>query len=319
MAAPLPISDGSSAANFRWQLRCQFQMAAPLPISDGSSAANFRWQLRCQFQMAAPLPISDGSSAAGAKSGRLMRSAHKRAGRPARKLLTANTQPFDQLLVTTIVGAPQIIENLAPLRHELEQAAPRMVVLYMRLEVFRQIVDPLRKERNLDLRRACVTGFGGVSFDHFRFTRGRYRHRHQPLCLAARPAMPVKLNTRRGTISPRSTSAMANSWPLEATWTMPRKMEASRPRNNTAWPLASLAASAGLTASAGMSSSAVSIGRSVSARCPSPAAALWHKASTCSRGIMSPSPKGPTQLRRKAETCPSAPSARPRSLASDRT
>ena len=88
-------------------------------------------------------------------------------------------------------------------------------------------------------------------------------------------------------ISPRSTSAMATSWPLEATWTMPRKMVASRPRNKTAWPLASLAASAGLTASAGMSSSAVSIGRSTSARCPSPAAALWHKDSSGSSEIMS--------------------------------
>src|SRR5271155_2178199 len=46
---------------------------------------------------------------------------------PARNFLTANTQPFDQLLVTPFVRAPQIIENLAPLRHHLEQAAPRMV------------------------------------------------------------------------------------------------------------------------------------------------------------------------------------------------
>ena len=75
--------------------------------------------------------------------------------------------------------------------------------------------------------------------------------------------MPVKLNTRLGTISPRSTSAMATSCPLEATWTMPRMTAASRPRNKTAWPLLSLAASAGLTASAGMSSSAVSTGEQI--------------------------------------------------------
>jgi hypothetical protein len=97
---------------------------------------------------------------------------------PRVNILTADTQPFDQAFVTTIVRAPEVIQNLAALRHELEQAAPRMVVFDMRLEVFRQIVDPLGEQRNLDFGRAGIAGFGAVRFDDFRLTRGRYRHRH---------------------------------------------------------------------------------------------------------------------------------------------
>src|SRR5436853_421544 len=49
-----------------------------------------------------------------------------------------------------------------------------------------------------------------------------------------------------------------------------------------------------------MSSSAVSTCKSASARLPSPDAALSHKASNCSSGIMSRSPNAPTRVRRGA-------------------
>src|ERR1700722_13161190 len=99
---------------------------------------------------------------------------------PRANLLTANTQPFDQLLVTPIVRAPQVIENLAWLRDGLQQAPPRMVVFVVGLEVIRQVVDPLGEERNLDLGRTRVAGLSGVRLNDFRLTRGRYRHRQQP-------------------------------------------------------------------------------------------------------------------------------------------
>src|SRR6266404_5379678 len=44
--------------------------------------------------------------------------------------------------------------------------------------------------------------------------------------------------------------------------------------------------------------------RSASARLPSPDAALSHKASNCSSGIMSDSPNGPTSVRRNAQIWP---------------
>jgi hypothetical protein len=143
-------------------------------------------------------------------SGRTVRTA-LRAALAARKLSTTNAKSVDQALVARVVGTPQIIENLTPLRHQLQQPAPRMIVFDMRFEVLRQIVDTLRQECNLHFGRTGIVGFDGIRFDKLRFPRGCYRHRHQPLSLPARPAMPAKLNTRRGTMSPRSTSAMATS------------------------------------------------------------------------------------------------------------
>ena len=72
----------------------------------GSCAAGYSWQLCCRAK-------------AGASCAPLTTR-----GLPARKLLAANTQPLDQLLITPIIGAPKIIENLATLRHELEKPAP---------------------------------------------------------------------------------------------------------------------------------------------------------------------------------------------------
>jgi len=165
---------------------------------DGRSPVRNR-QLRCRAMAAASLRATE------------------RAAPAARKSSTTNTKSLDQPLVTAVFGALQIIQNLAPLRHELQQPAPRVVVFDMCFEVLRQIIDPLRQEGNLHLGRTGIARFDGIRLDKLRFTRGCYRHRHQPLSLPARPAMPVNLNTRRGTISPCSNSAMATIWPLQAT------------------------------------------------------------------------------------------------------
>src|SRR5262249_62388586 len=55
----------------------------------------------------------------------------------------ANAELVDQQLVTPLVGALQVIEQLTALGHELEKPAPRMVVLNMGLEMLGEIVDPL--------------------------------------------------------------------------------------------------------------------------------------------------------------------------------
>jgi hypothetical protein len=172
--------------------------------------------LRTFLHMDGRSPVPESAASLPAKAAASLRAA-QRAAPAARKSSTTNAKSLDQPLVTAVVGAPEIIQNLAPLRHELQQSAPRVIVFDMRFEVFRQIIDPLRQEGNLHLGRTGIAGFDGIRLDKLRFTRGRYRHRHQPLSLPARPAMPVKLNTRLGTISPCSTSAMATSWPLQAT------------------------------------------------------------------------------------------------------
>src|ERR1700739_2697683 len=45
----------------------------------------------------------------------------------------ANAELLDDALVAAFVGALEIVEKLAPLRHHLQQTAPRMIVLHVGL------------------------------------------------------------------------------------------------------------------------------------------------------------------------------------------
>src|ERR1700738_3080088 len=232
---------------------------------------------------------------------------HEKArARCARELYsTTNVMLFEQRLVTRLVLLLDVIEKRTARRHELQETAPRMVCFHLGLEVPGEVVDAFRQDRDLNLRRAGVAGLGGIRLDDFRFAFGGNRHRQTLSLLRAELAVsPVRLNTRLGMSSPLPLSARAKSRPATVSYTVPLQLGASRPPNKTAWPLWSLAASARVTASAGMSSSAVSTGKSASARLPSPDAALSHKASNCSSGIMSFPPNGPTRVRRSAQIWP---------------
>src|SRR4051794_21482713 len=92
---------------------------------------------------------------------------------PRAKRLASDAELIDQCLVAPLIGALEIVEQLAALRDHLEKAAPRMVVFHMRLEVFGQGVDPLREDRNLHLGRACVVLGRGIRFDDFGLAAGR--------------------------------------------------------------------------------------------------------------------------------------------------
>src|SRR5581483_2889889 len=109
-----------------------------------------------------------------------------------------------------------------------------MIVFCMGLEMLGQVVDPFTEDRDLDFGRAGIALLGGKGLDDLRLTVGCNRHRHLPSHMRAPPWMPARLKTRLGTISPRSTSARAINCPDAVTWTVPRKMGASRPRNKTA-------------------------------------------------------------------------------------
>src|SRR5438445_1332870 len=101
-----------------------------------------------------------------------------RAAMAAREFNSApNAQPLDQRLVTRLIGTSEVIEQLTPLGHELEQSTPGMVVLDVALEVLGQIVDAFRQDRYLHLRGPCVAGFGRIRLDDFRLACGRDRHR----------------------------------------------------------------------------------------------------------------------------------------------
>ncbi len=79
--------------------------------------------------------------------------------------LAPNPKPLDQSLVARLVLRLDVIEQLPAQRDELEQAAARVIVLHVGLEMFRQIGDPLGQDGNLDFRRACVAGLVGIVLD----------------------------------------------------------------------------------------------------------------------------------------------------------
>src|SRR5437763_12222322 len=96
---------------------------------------------------------------------------------PARELnkSTTNVMLFEQRLVTRLVLLLDIVEKRTARRHELQKAATGMVILDVGLEVPGEIIDAFRKDRDLNLRRAGVSGLVGIGLDDFRFTCGGNR------------------------------------------------------------------------------------------------------------------------------------------------
>jgi hypothetical protein len=65
--------------------------------------------------------------------------------------LTTQTQSSDDFVVLLYVRLLQVIEQTSAMRDHLEQAAPRMIVLLMYLEMLGEFVDTLTQERDLYL------------------------------------------------------------------------------------------------------------------------------------------------------------------------
>jgi hypothetical protein len=70
--------------------------------------------------------------------------------------LLAKPEPSDRRAVPLDVFAGQVRQKSAPLSHELEKAAPGVKVVLVLAEVISEPVDPLRKERNLNLGRTGI-------------------------------------------------------------------------------------------------------------------------------------------------------------------
>lgn len=66
-------------------------------------------------------------------------------------MLTAQTQTINYLVVAFYIGALQVIQQTSALRDHFQQAAPRMIVLFMGLEMLREVVNSLTQKRDLDL------------------------------------------------------------------------------------------------------------------------------------------------------------------------
>jgi hypothetical protein len=70
--------------------------------------------------------------------------------------LPPESQLLNQCAVPLEIALLQVLQEPPAPADELEQAAARVVVLRVRAEVLRQLVDSSRQQRDLNLRRARI-------------------------------------------------------------------------------------------------------------------------------------------------------------------
>src|SRR5688500_1495905 len=84
---------------------------------------------------------------------------------PGPRLLFANAEAAEQLGVPMRVLALEAFEQTPPLADQLEQTAPRMMILRVYLEMFCEVVDPVAENRDLHFRRPGVAVVRSVGSD----------------------------------------------------------------------------------------------------------------------------------------------------------
>jgi hypothetical protein len=83
--------------------------------------------------------------------------------------LLADVQLLDKGTVFFDILSAEIFEQGTPLADQLEEPEPRMMVRLKTVQVPRDMVDALGKERDLDLGAAGVLYVLSVFLDHFSF------------------------------------------------------------------------------------------------------------------------------------------------------
>src|SRR5438876_9887448 len=79
--------------------------------------------------------------------------------------LAAQSEVGDQLQVTIVLGAGQVIEQSAAIADHLEQAAARVVVMLVRAQVLGQRIDTPGQQCDLDVGGASVAIVEPVLFN----------------------------------------------------------------------------------------------------------------------------------------------------------
>ncbi len=95
---------------------------------------------------------------------------------PLKTRLLAQAQFFDERAVTLDVLALQVVEQVATLADELEQATAGVEVLLVLLEVTGQSFNAGGEKGHLNFRGAGVAFVFGVSFDNGLFLSGVHNH-----------------------------------------------------------------------------------------------------------------------------------------------
>ena len=135
-----------------------------------------------------------------------------------RKISAAQTQLRDDAFVTLHVLGLHIVQQVTAQRHHLDHAAARMIVLGVGLEMFGEIGDALRQDRDLHFRRTGIILAGRVLGDQLFLA---FRGNHS--VIGPFKAQVEKLKTRNGRSSPSAISANATGDP-------------SASFKNTVWP-----------------------------------------------------------------------------------
>src|SRR5258708_21450710 len=96
------------------------------------------------------------------------------------QILATQTQTLDQRRVTLGVAGFQVIEQAAALADHLQEAAARMVILRVALEMLGEVDDPFGQDGDLDFRRPRIALDLGVRLYDLGFTLVGNRHRVSP-------------------------------------------------------------------------------------------------------------------------------------------
>ena len=90
--------------------------------------------------------------------------------------LAADAELLDDDAIAGNVGLDQILEKATTLSHEEQQATTTVVVMLVGLQVLREVADPTREHRDLNLRAAGVSGLGAVFGDDLLLSGSVERH-----------------------------------------------------------------------------------------------------------------------------------------------
>src|SRR5262245_637877 len=102
--------------------------------------------------------------------------------------LLADVQPLDQVRVALGVFGFEVVEQPAAPADEHQQPATRVVILGVRLEMFRQVIDALAENRDLYFGGSGVCVVGLVTANQLGLAGFRQRNR---VCLHARPSQAL--------------------------------------------------------------------------------------------------------------------------------
>jgi len=89
---------------------------------------------------------------------------------------------FNKSVVALFVASLPILHVSAAVGNHLEEAAARVLVFEMFLQMYSELVYLFRQERNLHLRRAGIACLGRIRLDDFSLAACCYRHRVSCSC-----------------------------------------------------------------------------------------------------------------------------------------